>query len=230
MGVADEHGFALAWFSPWLPVALALALADADGLAVFVAEALVLADGVAVPVGLPLTPGLAVPLAEPPAGLALPVGGELDTEPPAATSGLTVLPGPGVAVAVEEGLGEHAVAIPLTWPAAVPPGAAAPLAWLIGLPVPAGPSVPWLLEGEIPTTVEPSWTMASRSGGTARATPMANTAQAIARAGRNSPYFHFHGCGRLSPGSSAPPRTAFQRRTRSARKPPDTPAGACLLA
>jgi hypothetical protein len=226
--VADEHGFALAWFSLWPPVALVLAAADADGLAAFFAGALVLADGVAVLVGLSLA--LAVPLAVPPAGLALPAGGELDTEPPAATSGLTVLSVPGLAVAVEEGLGGHAVVVPLTWPAVVPPGTA-PLVGFIGVPVPAGPSSPWLLlEGEIPTTAEPSWTMAPRSGGTARATPMANTAQAIARAGRNSPYFHFHGCGRLSPGFSAPPRTAFQRRTRSARKPPDAPAGACLLA
>jgi len=228
--VADEHGFALAWFSLWLPVALALALADADGLAFFVAEALVLADGVAVLVGLSLALALAVPLAEPPAGLALPAGGELDTEPPAATSGLTVLPVPGPAVAVEEGLGGHAVAVPLTWPAGAPPETAPPPAVLSGVPEPAGASTPWLLLGELIPTAEPSWTMASRSGGTARATPMANTAQAIARAGRNSPYFHFHGCGRLSPGPSAPPRTAFQRRTRSARKPPDAPAGACLLA
>jgi hypothetical protein len=229
--VADEHGFALAWLALWPPVALALAVAEADGLAVFVAGALVLAGGVTVLVGLSLTLGLAVPLAAPPAGLALPLaGGELDTEPPAATFGLSVLPVPGLAVAVEEGLGGHAVAVPLTWAVGAPPGTAPPPAVFIGVPAPAGPSTPWLLlEVEIPTA-EPSWTMASRSGGTARAIPMANTAQATARAGRNSPYFHFHGCGRLSPGSPAPPRTAFQRRTRSARKPPDAPACACLLA
>jgi hypothetical protein len=228
--VAGEHGFALAWLPRWPPVALVLAVAVAGGLAVFVAGALVLAGGVAVLVGLSLSLGLAVRLAESPAGLALLAGGELGTEPPAATSGLTVLAVPDPAVAAEEELGGHAVAVPLTGPAGTPPGPGTPPVGFIRVPVPAGLSVPWLLlEVEIPTA-EPNWTMASRSGGTARATPMANTAQAIARAGRNSPYFHFHGCGRLSPGSPAPPRMAFQRRTRSARKPPDAPACACLLA
>src|SRR5262245_19749526 len=135
MGVADEHGFALAWFSLWLPVALALAVADADALAVFVAGALVLADGAAVLVELTL--GLALPPTAAPAGLVLPpAGDELDTEPPAATFGLTVLRVPGVAVAVEEGLGGQAVTVPLAWTAGVPPGTAPPPGWFIGVPVP----------------------------------------------------------------------------------------------
>jgi hypothetical protein len=226
VGETDEHGFALARLSLLLPVALVLAVAEADALAVFVAGALALADAVAVPVGLPLSLGPA----EPPAGPVLSLAGdELDTEPPGAVVGLTVLPVPGLA-AVEEGLGEHAVDAPPTWPGDAPPGPVAPPGGFVRVPVPAGLPSPSLLEVGIPTTAEPSWAMASRSGGTARAMPMANTAQAIARTGRNSPYFHFHGCGRLSPGSPAPPRTAFQRRAKSARKPPDAPAGACLLA
>ena len=44
-----------------------------------------------------------------------------------------------------------------------------------------------LWEEEVNPAAWPSWTKAWRSGGTARATPMANTAQAAARAGRSSP-------------------------------------------
>jgi hypothetical protein len=67
-------------------------------------------------------------------------------------------------------------------------GPAPPAEEPIGL-LPA-PSVPWAtlpLWEVIPTAV-PSWTKACRSGGTARATPMANTAQAAARPDRSSPY------------------------------------------
>jgi hypothetical protein len=75
------------------------------------------------------------------------------------------------------------------------------------------------LELEIPTA-EPSWTKAWRSGGSARTTPTANTAQAAASAGRSSPYRQSR-CGRSPPSAaSCPPRAAFQRRTIPARKPP----------
>jgi len=52
------------------------------------------------------------------------------------------------------------------------------------------PFVPWdpLLLWELIPTAEPSWTKAWRSGGTARATPTANTAQATARPDRSNPY------------------------------------------
>jgi len=50
-----------------------------------------------------------------------------------------------------------------------------------------------VLELEIPTA-ELSWLKAWRSGGTASATPMANTTQAAARAGRSSPYRQSRGC------------------------------------
>ena len=57
-----------------------------------------------------------------------------------------------------------------------------------GWPAPArtlGSLLP-LWEVVIPTAV-PKWTKTWRSGGTARATPTANTAKAAARAGRSSP-------------------------------------------
>jgi hypothetical protein len=74
------------------------------------------------------------------------------------------------------------------------------------------------LELEIPTA-EPSWTKAWRSGGSARTTPTANTAQAAARAGRSTPYRQSRCC-RSPSSASRPPRSAFQRRTMPARKPP----------
>ncbi len=75
----------------------------------------------------------------------------------------------------------------LPWTAEVPVPAP-PAAELAGVPSPFVLCPPALvLEMGIPTA-EPSETNASRSGGTASATPMANTAQAAARAGRSSPY------------------------------------------
>ena len=84
-----------------------------------------------------------------------------------------------------------------------------------------------MLELVIPTA-EPSVTKASRSGGTDRATPMANTAQATARAGRSHPYRQSRSSRSPVPSASCPPRAVFQRRTRPARKPPL--AAECLLA
>jgi hypothetical protein len=81
----------------------------------------------------------------------------------------------------------HPVASALLWAAEVSPPAppAAEPAW-VPAPLVLGTSPP-VLELEIPTA-EASWPKASRSGGTASATPMANTTQAAARAGRSSPY------------------------------------------
>jgi hypothetical protein len=50
-----------------------------------------------------------------------------------------------------------------------------------------------VLEMGIPTALL-SETKAPRSGGTDSATPMANTTQAAARAGRSSPYRQSRGC------------------------------------
>jgi hypothetical protein len=82
---------------------------------------------------------------------------------------------------------EHAVGSALLWPAEVPPWPVPLAAEPIGVldPFVLGTPLPVL---ELGITAEASWTKASRSGGTARATPMANTAQAAARAGRSSPY------------------------------------------
>jgi hypothetical protein len=46
---------------------------------------------------------------------------------------------------------------------------------------------------EVIPTAELRWTKACRSGATARATPMANTTQAIAMAGRSSPSRQYRG-------------------------------------
>ena len=91
-----------------------------------------------------------------------------------------------------EELDGHAVACALVWLLGMLLGVAASAEEPIGL-LP-DPSVPWdplpLLLGEVIPTAEPTseliCTKAWRSGGTARATPMANTAQAAARPDRSS--------------------------------------------
>ncbi len=70
--------------------------------------------------------------------------------------------------------------------AAGPPGATAPGPCPAVPPPAALPPPPLVPVGWPDRTDELSWTMACRSGGTAAATPAANTAQAIARAGRSS--------------------------------------------
>jgi hypothetical protein len=174
-----------------------------------------LGDVVAVLVAVLLSPGPVVPPAGPVAPLA---GDEPPGEPAGVALGLTDLA--DGAVAVEEVLGGHAVGAPLTGPAEVPPWPAPLPVAPIRVPVPAalGASPLPVEEDEIPTA-EPSSIMAPRSGGTARTKPMANAAQAMARAGRNVPYRHDRGRGWPGPGSSAPPRAAFRRPTRPARKP-----------
>jgi hypothetical protein len=228
----DEHWLALGLASFLLPVALVLAVGEVAGLAVPVAEALALTDAVLV-AALSLSLGLAAP----PAALLAPAAGELGVDPPGAASGLAGLSGlDGVAFALEEELGGHAVGVLPIGLAEVPPGPPAPLARPLWVPEPAAVPAPPLSvdEDEAIPTAEPSWPMASRSGGTARTTPMANTTQATARAGRSSPYRHGGRPRPGSPGPSTPPRIAFQRRTRSARKPSAAPAApaafACLLA
>lgn len=70
----------------------------------------------------------------------------------------------------------------------------------IGLADPAAFPPPVVLGGA--SAWEPSWRKASRSGGTARATPIANTAQAMARAGRSSPSRQSRCCRRGWPRSA----------------------------
>jgi len=152
----------------------------------------------------------------------------------------------GAALAGDDEPGEHGVTGALLWTAEVPAPPAppatpadAPAGVAVAFRLGAGPLEPG---PEIPTA-EPSWTTAWRSGGTARATPMANTAQAVASAGRSHPYRQSsRGCrwpapaaccpapaaSCPAPAASCPPRAASQRRTRPARKP--LRAAECLLA
>jgi hypothetical protein len=214
-----------------LPVALVLAFAEAVEVAPLVAVPLPVpvAGGVAVAASLGLVLLLTgLPLAP----LSVALVGWLLTELAGVTLGVTDLSDFAglAAVAVDDGETDtHAGASPLLLAAEVPPGPAPPAAELAWVPVPfrLGLSLPGL-ELENPTAVL-SWTKASRSGGTASATPMANTAQAAARAGRSSPYRQSRCCRRAwPPPASCPPRAAFQRRTRPARNPPY--AAECLLA
>ena len=170
---------------PALLAALLLAVAEADVLAPFVGLVVAAAVAVAVAVSLVallLSLGLALLLA---AGLllVLPLAG-LVTEPGAATLGVTDL----LALAKRDGagLGGHTVGFELLRPMTVVPWLRPPAAAPAGLPGPAWLGVPAVLREVIPADWL-SWTRAWRIGGTARATPMANKAQAIARVGRSSP-------------------------------------------
>jgi hypothetical protein len=209
------------------PVALLLAFADAVVLAPPVAVEVALADSVAVALTVPVGVVVAVALSAGPL-LVLPVGGLLAG---LAAGALGVAEPAGLADFARVDDGEpvwQTVAGAPFWPADVPAWLAPPgdVAFWAADPFRLGVPVP-VLELEIPTA-EPSWTKASRSGGTARATPMANTTQAAARAGRSSPNPQSRCCRPPVPAASCPPRTAFQRRTMSARKPP--PTAECLLA
>ncbi len=148
-----------------------------------VALALPVAGAVAVPVvvSLGLVPSLAVPPLDP-LSVAL-LGGLLA----GVEVGVTDLA--GLAAADDGEADVHPVGTALLWAAEVPPGPAPRAPELYGVPAPFTlcPPLP-VLEPEIPTAERSWWTKASRSGGTASATPMANTAQAAARAGRSTPY------------------------------------------
>ena len=209
------------------PVALALAFADAVVLAPPVAVEVALADSVAVALAVPVAVAVAVPLS---GGLllVLAVGGLL-TGLAVGALGAAELVGSADSAWVDdcEPVGQTVGAAPF-WPADVTPWLAPPADVTPGLADPLRLEVPApAFELEIPTA-EPSWTTASRSGGTARATPMANTTQAAARAGRSSPNPQSRCCRPPAPAASCPPRAAFQRRTMPARKPPL--AAECLLA
>jgi hypothetical protein len=146
----------------------------------------------------------------------------------------------GWALAGDDEPVEHGATGALLWTAEVPAPPAPPD------DAPAGVAVPFRLGagplelGPVIPTAELSWATAWRSGGTAKATPMANTAQAAASAGRSHPYRQSsRGCrwraraaSCPAPAASCPPRAASQRRTRPARKPARKPlrAAECLLA
>jgi hypothetical protein len=192
-GVAVPVGqsVAVAFADVLPPFALVLAFAEAVEVAVLVALAdpvpVSVAAGVAVVVSLgPVLPPTVPPLD--PVSVAL-LGGlfagvTLGVTGLAGLAGLADLAG----LAADDESVAHAVASLLLPVAEVPAWPAPPAPELYWVPAPLAlgtpPPVPEL---EIPTAL-PSWTTASRSGGIASATPMANTTHAAARAGRSSPY------------------------------------------
>jgi hypothetical protein len=224
LGLAGQEGEPVACAAFLLPGALVLAVAvaeaDPDALAVLVALLLAVAVEVAaavsvtVPVGeaLSLPPGLTL---VPPLPLALPLAVAVP-EPVGGTLGTALLDLADFdALGDEVGEGHAVVACALLWLADELPAPAPPFAEPAALPEPARLGVPLLgLEDEIPTA-DPSETKASRSGGKARTTPMANTAQAAARSGLSSPSRQSRGRGRVRPppsrAESSRPRPALQR-------------------
>jgi hypothetical protein len=240
VGLAWQEGELVAWRAFLLPVALVLAVAVAEPVALAVPVALVLA--VAVEVEVAVAVAVAVPVAEV-LGLPLvapllpgpPLGTPLDgtvPEPVGGTLGSALLDLAALGVPAGEVGDVQAVAGALLWLADELEGPAPPpLAEPAALPAPFRLGVPWLGLEEVIPTADESETKASRSGGRARTTPMANTAQAAARAGLSSPSRQSRGRGRPWPlpprtrsspprPESAPPRPVFQRPARAARKPP----------
>ena len=192
VAVPAGQGVAVAFADVLPSFALVLAFAEAVEVAVLVAVALAdpvpvaVAVGVAVVVSLgPVLPPTVPPLD--PLSVAL-LGGLLA----GVTLGVTDFAGladlAGLAAEDDGESDTHAVVCLLLWVAEVPPWPVPPAPELYWVPAPLTLGTPLpVLELEIPTA-EPSWTKASRSGGTASATPMANTTHAAARAGRSSPY------------------------------------------
>jgi hypothetical protein len=224
--LAARPGFLLPVLLPVaaaVAVPLAVLLALLPAVAVEVAVALPVAEALLLSLGLTLVLSLLPGLA-----LVLPLAGVVP-EPVGGTLGC-VLPDLADLDALADEVGDmQAVACALLWLADELAGPAPPLlADPAALPAPFRLGVPWLgLEEEVIPTAELSETTASRSGGSARTTPMANTAQAPARIGLSSPSRQSRGRAWPRPprAESSPPRPAFQR---PARKPPR--AAARLLA
>jgi len=207
-------------------VALLLALLLAVAVAVLVAEAVPVAEALSLPDGLTLELPLAgLPLVP---SLELLSAGEV-CEPCGDALGFTgLLTFADRAAAADEEGDAQAVGCALLRPDDVLAGPAPPFAGPAALPEPSRlGAFPLALDDAIPTA-DPSWTKASRSGGRARTTPMANTAQAAARTGLSSPSRQSRGRCRAPPRAcSSPPRPLTQRPS-PARKPPG--AAECLLA
>ena len=182
-GVAVSAGQGAADASP--SVALALTFAEAVEVAVALADSVPVA--VAVDVAVVVSLGPVLPLTVPPLdplSVAL-LGGLLA----GVTLGATDLAGLADVAAEDDcESGAHVVVRLPLWVAEVPPWPVPPAPELYWVPAPLTLGTPLpVLELEIPTA-EASWPKASRSGGTASATPMANTTHVAARAGRSSPY------------------------------------------
>ena len=226
-----------------LPVALVFAVAEAVTVALLVALLLAVAGAVLVAEAVPVAEALSLPdgltLELPLAGLPLVPSLELlpageVCEPCGDALGFTgLLAFADRAAAADEEGDAQAVGCALLWRDDVLAGPAPPFAGLAALPEPSRlGAFPLALDDAIPTA-DPSWTKASRSGGRANTTPMANTAQAAARTGLSSPSRQSRGRCRASSRAaprracSSPPRPVTQR-PRPARKPPG--AAECLLA
>jgi hypothetical protein len=178
------------------PLALVLAFAEAVEVAVLVAVAL--ADPVPVAVSVdvefvgspePVLP-LAVPPLDPPsvALLGEPLAGLLAGVTLGVTDLVALADLADVGAEEDDASDAHAVVSLLLWVAEVPPWPVPPAPELYWVPAPLTLGTPLpVLELVIPTA-ELSWTKACRSGGTASATPMANTTHAAARAGRSNLY------------------------------------------
>jgi len=239
LGPAFFEGWELA-VEPWqgepaglaaflLRVGLVFALAEAVAVAVLVAESVAVAEALSLPDGLRLELPLAgVPLVP---SLELLLAGEV-CDSSGDALGFAGFVGLGVA-ADEDDDGQAVGCALLGLAGDAPAGPAPPLAEPAALPEPSRlGAFPLALDDEIPTA-DPSWTKASRSGGRARTTPIANTAQAAARTGLSSPSRQSRGrrapLPRVGPprAGSSPPRPVSQR-PRPARKPPG--AAACLVA
>lgn len=205
-----------------LPVAVAVAVPLAVLLALLLAVAVEVAVAVpvAVPVAEALSPGLTLVPPLPVLTLALPLAGTVP-EPVGGTVGSALADLADLDALADEVGDMQAVACALLWLADELAGPAPPLlADPAALPAPFRLGVPWLgLEEEVIPTAELSETTASRSGGSARTTPMANTAQAPARIGLSSPSRQSRGRPWPRPprAESSPPRPPFHR---PARKPP----------
>jgi len=160
-------------------VLVAVALADPVPVAVAVGVAVVVSLGLVLPPAVPSLDPLSVAL------LGCPLAGLL-AGVPLGVADLADLAG---LAAEDDGEPDThvGVSVPL-WVAEVRPGPVplAPELYWVPAPLALGTPLP-VLELVIPTA-EVSWATASRSGGTASATPMANTTHAAARAGRSSPY------------------------------------------
>jgi hypothetical protein len=235
--LAGQEAELLAWAAFLLPVALVLAAALPLAVAVDVAVALLLllaeavdvavAEAEAVPVAEALPPSLGLTLVLsllPGLSLTVPLAGAVP-DPVGGTLGSALLDLADLDALADEVGDMQTVACALLWLADELEEPAPPFAEPAALPAPFRLGVPWLGLEEVIPTAELSETKASRSGGSARTTPMANTAQAPARIGLSSPSRQSRCCGRarsLPPrAESSLPRPASRRPVRRARKPPD---------
>jgi hypothetical protein len=243
LGLADWDGWAeLVWHcvpvapAGCLPV-VALLLDFADAVVLALAVELALAVPVAAVVAVPVVVVVALSPGLPPV---LPLAGLLAELAGGALGVADLVDAAGWALAGDDEPVEHGATGALLWTVEVPgapaPPPDAPARVAVAFRLGAGP----LELGPVIPTAELSWPTAWRSGGTDRATPMANTTQAAASAGRSHPDRQSsRGCRWPAPAASCPlpaascpPRAASQRRTRPARNPARKPlrAAECLLA